>query len=157
MKIFKYEMKHINLMLKKSDSLEICSYWKRMKLGQIFSNQLGSGLSFKLFCGKKNHSLFLWVVLMPTSRMYITVYAVSHEIKGSTGVDAQIYTDSRNWNSYSTLDLPMHSFMVHSKPNSSTAYCSFSTRWKWRMHLECSCLNSWSTFSPHSSGVVCIN
>lgn len=53
MKVFKYEMKHINLMLKKTDSQEICSYWERMKLGQIFSNQLGSWLSFKLLCRKK--------------------------------------------------------------------------------------------------------
>lgn len=56
------------------------------------------------------------------------MYAVTHELKGSTEVGAQIYIVSRNWNSYSTLDLPMHLFMVHSKPNSSTAYCSFSTR-----------------------------
>lgn len=53
MKIVKYETKHIYLMLKKTDSLEICSYWEGMKLGQIFSNQLGPWFSFKLLCRKK--------------------------------------------------------------------------------------------------------
>lgn len=67
---------------------------------------------------------------MPTSCICIMVYAVTHKLEGSTEVDAQIYIVSRNLNSYSTLDLLMRSFMSHSKPNSSTAYCNISTRCK---------------------------
>lgn len=45
-------MKHINLMLKKTDSLEMRSYWDTMKLGQIFSKPLGPWLPFKVL-GRK--------------------------------------------------------------------------------------------------------
>jgi len=58
----------------------------------------------------------------------IMVYAVTHELEGSTELDVQIYIGSRNLNSYCTLDLPMHSFMGHSKRNSGIAYCNISTR-----------------------------
>lgn len=34
---------------------------------------------------------------MPTSCIYIMVYAVTQELKGSTKVGAQVYTVSRNW------------------------------------------------------------
>lgn len=65
---------------------------------------------------------------MPTSSLYIMVYAVTHELNGSTEVDVQIYIISRNLNSNSTLDFLAHSFMGHSKRNSNTAYFTISTR-----------------------------
>lgn len=84
-------------------------------------------------------------------------YAVTHELDGSTEVDVQIYIVRRNLNSKSTLDFLVHSFMGYSKRNSNTAYFTISTRWKWKMHFECSRMVSWLTFTPHSNDVVFIN